>query len=178
MKETWKPIPGFPGYEVSDQGQVRSIDRYVVYSNWLKRFYKGVILKGRYGGPKGEYRSIALCKNGQRYDKTVHTIVLTVFIGPCPKGLECCHKDGNSRNNKLENLRWDTKSSNQQDRIRHGTDAFGEKNPRAKLTEADVRLIRRLYNEGEDSATQLAVEFGVTNSHIHNIVNRNIWKHI
>jgi len=53
--------------------------------------------------------------------KRVHRLVLEAFIGPAPKGTICCHNDGDPTNNRLENLRWDTHSSNTRDAIRHGT---------------------------------------------------------
>ena len=41
-KEVWKPIKGFEGaYEVSTFGNVRSIDRIVVYPKGSKRLIKG-----------------------------------------------------------------------------------------------------------------------------------------
>lgn len=42
--------------------------------------------------------------NGKRY--RVHRLVLETFIGECPKGFECDHKDRNRSNNRVENLRW------------------------------------------------------------------------
>lgn len=33
MTEQWKPVVGWPGYEVSDHGRVRSLDRVIVRRN-------------------------------------------------------------------------------------------------------------------------------------------------
>jgi hypothetical protein len=35
--------------------------------------------------------------------------------------MECCHYDGDPANNRVGNLRWDTRSSNNLDAVRHGT---------------------------------------------------------
>ncbi len=51
----------------------------------------------------------------------VHVLVLTAFRGHCPAGMEGCHNDGDPKNNRLSNLRWDTHSANQKDGFRHGT---------------------------------------------------------
>ena len=46
MKEIWKEINGYNGYyKVSNLGRVKSIDRIVTMKNYVKRFYKGTILK-------------------------------------------------------------------------------------------------------------------------------------
>jgi hypothetical protein len=80
----------------------------------------------------------------------IHELVLRAFVGPRPAGMVCCHEDGKPANCHLSNLRWDTYSGNEKDKDRHGTrpDIRGEKGPGAKLTPADVRLIRQLHAEG------------------------------
>lgn len=59
----------------------------------------------------------------------VHRLVLEMFIGPCPYGLECRHLDGNPSNNRVENLMWSTRIANQRDRDKHGTSNLGRKHP-------------------------------------------------
>lgn len=46
---------------------------------------------------------------------------MEAFVGPCPEGMEVCHNNGDCTDNRLENLRYDTKSANMLDRVRHGT---------------------------------------------------------
>jgi hypothetical protein len=85
--------------------------------------------------------------------------------------MECCHNDGGHTNNHLDNLRWDTKTSNQADRVRHGTAQRGKRNHQAKLTEAQVLAIRadpRLQRE-------IATEHGVSHKTISNIKHRRRW---
>jgi hypothetical protein len=105
----------------------------------------------------------------------VHRLVLEAFIGLRPEGLECCHADGVRTNNRLENLRWDTHASNIADMRRHGTDPSGERHGMAKLTEQDVREIRRRYETGAVSQASLALEFGVTQTCVGNAVRRVTW---
>lgn len=50
-----------------------------------------------------------------------HRMVAEAFLGPCPKGLEVCHGDGNPINNRVGNLRYDTHRNNMLDAIQHGT---------------------------------------------------------
>lgn len=51
----------------------------------------------------------------------------------------------------------------------------GENNPRAKLTAADVREIRRLYASGNQSYLSLARRYGVSKIQIGNIIRRDSW---
>ena len=105
--ETWKVIPGYEGlYEVSDQGNVRT----------FRRGANGRLLKpGRM--PQG-HLSVAL---GRGNSQCVHKLVLLTFVGPAPDRHECCHNNGNPADNRLENLRWGTRSDNIRDAVRHGT---------------------------------------------------------
>lgn len=110
--EIWKSIPGYEGtYEVSNLGRIRSLDRI----DNLGRSKKGVIL-ALVPQPNGR-----LGVNLRGKNHKVHVLVLTAFKGPRPRGMEGCHGDGNHTNNKLDNLRWDTRSSNTKDSVKHGT---------------------------------------------------------
>lgn len=102
MSEQWLPVPGSPGYEVSDQGRVRGPS--------------GILHQGRM---KVGYLRVSLGSRSAR--KPVHTLVLTAFVGPRPTGMEACHNNGDHTDNRLVNLRWDTRRENQRDRVRHGT---------------------------------------------------------
>lgn len=123
MTELWMPVLGYEGYyEASDQGQVRSLDR-------MSRCGPGgrsqLLRRGRVLTPtiskKDGRRRVCLCVNNQKKLRTVATLVLEAFAGPRPDPyMDCCHGDGDQANDVLSNLRWDTKSANQTDRIRHG----------------------------------------------------------
>lgn len=51
--------------------------------------------------------------------RTVHRIILETFVGPCPEGKEACHGNGIRHDNRLANLRWDSRQENSKDKIRH-----------------------------------------------------------
>lgn len=68
----------------------------------------------------------------QRPQKVAH-LVLLAFVGARPDGMQVAHNDGNPLNNKLNNLRYATASSNQMDRVIHGTSNRGERNGMVKL---------------------------------------------
>lgn len=114
--EAWLPVVGYEGcYEVSDLGRVRSLDR-----KTRRGVRPGRVLRPAQTGIGG-HLGVNLSLRGEQITKRIHRLVIEAFVGPRPEGLQCCHNDGNPRNNRVENLRWDTQSSNMQDMFRHGT---------------------------------------------------------
>lgn len=119
--EQWAAVPGHPAYEVSDAGRVRSLDRVVMRSNaygLIPMRQRGRVLKPVHHGD-GHTR-VTLCSMGTKTPAFIHRLVLAAFVGPCPEGMEGCHKNGEPADNRLANLRWDTGSSNGHDTVRHG----------------------------------------------------------
>lgn len=110
----WKPILGYEGlYEVSDKGQVRSVDRV----NHLGSKHKGRILRER-TIPNG-YVAVALTKEGKQTQYSIHRLVAIAFYGePTDKDMQVNHKDGNKKNNVASNLEWVTRVEN----MRHAHD--------------------------------------------------------
>jgi hypothetical protein len=119
-QEIWKDVPGYEGqYQVSDQGRVRSLDRVVMCEGAVKGSYesrkKGRLL--RPGPSNFGHLSVVL---GRRNTRMVHDLVLRTFVGPPPDKHECCHNNGNPADNRLENLRWDTRGANIRDAMKQG----------------------------------------------------------
>lgn len=111
----WKQILNFDGYyEVSDQGEVRSVDRIVENSLGIKFRLKGRIIKPcRTKGKNGDgYYVVNLRKHGKAHVIPIHVLVATAFI-PNPLNLPTVnHKDGNKANNTVQNLEWSSYSEN------------------------------------------------------------------
>jgi hypothetical protein len=177
----WLPVSGYEGqYEVSDLGKVRSIDREVV-----RRYRTGKVisyplcghtLKPVAGNGRNAYASVLLSKKGKVKRFLIHRLVLETFIGPPETGQEGCHCDGNGKNNRLDNLRWDDRIGNAADMARHGR-AKGSKHHAAKLTEAKVRAIRRSYGVGKGTSV-LALKYGVSHTTIRRVLQRTGWSHV
>ena len=166
-----KTIPNFPDYQITKYGRVWSNPRISLQGNKLK----GLWLKSE--TTKGYFR-VVLCKNNKPHKRYIHRLVLETYVSSCPKEMEACHGNGNRQDNRLENLRWDTKSNNQQDSIRHGTFVRGEKSGMAKLTKVKVRVIRYLRKVAKFSGNDLAWQFNTTRSNIYAICNKHSWKYL
>lgn len=159
-KETWKPVLNFEThYQVSNLGRVRSLPRRVRLHSG-HRTSPGKMLKP--GSQLSGHQFVNLSRDGVAKTYLVHTLVLEAFVSHRPQGMEVCHNDGNPRNNKLSNLRWDTHRNNQRDMLRHGTANFklGDGHQNAKLTQYQARKIRRLRQRGW-MLRELAIEFNV-----------------
>lgn len=172
--ELWKAIPDFPGYEVSNQGRVRSVDRYLEctnrFGNRERRFYRGRILLSRL---KEGYPSVTLGGIHDERGYNIHVLLMRAFVGPYPsKDHEIAHDDGNRCNNFLSNLRYKTYQEQYQDRVRHGRAQRGEGHYNSKLTEQDVREIRK----SKDTHRTLANRYGVTRGAIIQVKNGYSWK--
>lgn len=150
-EQKWRAIPGYEGrYEVSDRGEVRSIDRFIPNTRGLSGFrgLKGVVRKS-FRHPAG-YMYVAL--PGRGYAK-VHHLVLEAFVGPRPEGMVCCHANDIADDNRLENLRWDTPSSNSQDKVRNGRDPNARKTHCPQDHEYTPENTRILANGGRRCRT-------------------------
>lgn len=144
--EAWKPVPRFEGlYEVSNFARVRSLYRKtprVLRPSWSTGY--GVVI---------------LCRAGAREGRTVHSLVMAAFVGPCPEGQEVRHLDGNRANSRWApgetedeiranggNLMYGTRSENIYDRVRHGTHHSAIKTHCKnghEFTEANTRITKR-----------------------------------
>lgn len=122
MSAEWRPVPECPGYEVSSEGKVRSVPRIVEYSDGRKVRYPGCDLKPNVVTERAQQREYV--NVGKARSKAVHLLVAETFLGKRPGGMFCCHNDGNSLNNSVGNLRWDTPTANSKDMRDHGTNHF------------------------------------------------------
>lgn len=156
-------VVGYSDYRVSGDGRVWSWFR-LCYWKELNRF----IQKG--------YMAVGLTRDGVRRQRLVHQLVLEAFVGPCPCGMEACHfPDRDRTNNKLSNLRWDTKKANSLDAKAHGTWTHGSKTGTAKLYRDEIQGFKDRHASGE-SILSIANSRGVNWGTIKNAVTGKWWK--
>ena len=108
--------------------------------------------------------------------------MLEAYVGPKPKGMETRHLNGNRQDNRLSNLSYGSHSDNQQDAVRHGTQAGlhtrGERHGQAKLNEGQVRVIFHAYHDGAYTQQDIADCFGVSRGCIKGITLIHYWGYL
>ena len=163
MNELYKPVVGYEGlYEVSDVGSVR---------NTAGKVLSACKERG--------YRRVSLHKEGRRKTYYVHSLVLAAFVSLRPEGMDCCHCNGRRDDNRVVNLRWDTRAGNFADKVEHGTKIRGEACHLSRLTETDVRFIKNeLAKNQRGVPTRLAKMFGITKGNITAIKQGKSWAHV
>lgn len=170
-----RPIPGFEGYFASEDGAVWS-----TRGRWTDGAPTRLAGTRR---PDGYLQA-----NCFRRPQLVHRLVCLAFHGEPPAGKpEVRHLDGTRDNNRPENLCWGSGSENARDTLRHGSHPSqkcperqrrGEGVVTHKLTEDDVREIRRLFGARLSSAAMLAARFSVCEATIYKAVTREYWRHV
>ena len=160
--ESWIKVNDF--IEISNLGNIKS---------------HGKILKGEIAN--NGYKRVHVSNNGQEYKLYHHQLVAKAFI-PNSDNKPCVnHKDGNKLNNKVENLEWCTYGENLKHAYAIGLrDSKGELNTQAKLTEDQVRHIRKIYKKHDkfNNSYKLAEKYNVSPKCIMSIVNYKTWKHV
>lgn len=159
--EIWKAVAGFPCYDVSDQGRVRSYMKKAGNGRWVTAKEPQKVLKPSVNKRNG-YLGVGLRSNGESHYLRVASLVMLTFVGERPEGQEICHNNGDSADNRLVNLRYDTRSANMQE------------SRQAVLDSAKVIDIRRKRAMGA-TILELAEEYGSAASNISSVCRGKTW---
>lgn len=162
LRESWLPIPGCPGYEVSSLGRVRNELGGVHRAEENRDRWMQVVVRGYVG-------------DGSRIMKRVvevHRLVAAVFLG---LGGAVGHRDGDRGNNAASNLVGC--SSEREAREMSGLLRYrrGSGSPLAKLSEAEVGRIRELRARGW-TLVELGRKFGVAHQLVSRICAGKAWR--
>lgn len=128
----WKSVKDYENlYEVSSEGEVRSLDRFTK-TNKGYRTYKGKLLKKNIG--TNGYYYVILSKNGVCKTKYIHRLVCETFIENTYGLSDVDHINENKLDNRLINLRFISHFDNAS-RSNKGKDRYDkhlEHNPKTK----------------------------------------------
>ena len=177
--EIWKEWRD-SNYSVSSHGRIRN-DR------------TGLVLRPSAKIPgKGRKQTIYLVVDLYRKKMPVHRLVAELFIERTTGMNVVNHLDGNTLNNKVENLEWTSPLENVRHAVRMGLNRqptpykykgttasaskLGDKNPNSKLAVSDVHTIK--YSLQHLSGTEVGKMFGVSSQTIHCIWSKRSWAHV
>lgn len=157
--EKWRAFPLNPKYEVSDQGRVRQtktgrVRKPVQFSN-------GYLALRCYDGGEGYH--------GTNY--YVHFMVMRTWVGPRPEGMQVSHQDGTRTNNRLDNLKYESRKEN----CNKYFNKWYKGSTRRKLSVETVKAIRADHST---SCQQWALRLGVSRDTIGAVRRYRTYKHI
>lgn len=179
MEELWKDIEGYEGhYQISNFGNVKSLQRYAKRSNGTKQFVKGRLLKK--GLNRCGYEKVNLHKAGNTEVKYIARLVAIAFVENPHNKEQVNHINGVKHDNMWTNLEWVTPKENIRHAFKTGLSsvARGDDHKASKLTEEEVIEIKRLYSTGGYRYIDLAKKFDVAKITISRIITKESWKHV
>ena len=170
--EIWEPVQSLNNkYEVSNLGRFRNATTKKI----LKQF-------------ENKYGYMILQTRPEKYHTVnirIHRVVAEVFLGQCPDGYVVNHKDGNKKNNHVDNLEYVTSSQNNQhaldNNLRHPANMKeysprGEQHYNAKITKETVYEILELKNSTGFGCRRIANMLGLSRGTVSGILSGKTWK--
>lgn len=167
-EEIWKDIPRYEGiYQASTFGRIRSIDRKITTNGNCKivhqRSRTGRILVQR--EQNGGYYIVSISVNGKRKVCTVHRLVAKTFLDNTNNFRDVNHKDGNKKNNNIDNLEWISHSDN----IKHSYHQLNQKRHFKSIKCIETGII---YSSCKEASEQTGINRGSINHAISGLYKR------
>lgn len=163
--EVWKNIKENEGRcQISNKGRIKYF-----LSNYPNKITKG-------SNHNRGYKIGWVIKNGKKTNRGIHCLVAEAFISNPLNLREVNHKNGNKKDNRVENLEWCTHAQNMKHagRTKLLKPQKGEKNGMSKLTKKNVEEIRKLKRK--HTQEKIGNMFGVSQAMISDIHNGKNWK--
>ncbi len=155
--ERWLPIAGWPGYEVSSFGRVRSFKHRVP-----------LLIKQQIA--RNGYKTVGVSNSAaQQKSLMVHRVVCETFHGQTSPGLVARHLNGDKLDNRAVNMGWGTYPENVRDMFRHGRGQINESHWNARLSDQQVADLRAKAAHGA-AYKELADEYGISSGYAREIV--------
>jgi len=168
----WRLIPGFPRYELSENGLVRRRFK-------LKTRSADTLLKGHIDDDG--YRRYGLVDDKGKTHEMIgaHRLLAEIFIGQQPsiEEFQVQHKNGIRTDNHFSNLKWGTPQNNTDDAMAHGCKWIRkfEENKVSKLNWKMVEDMRRRYIPKIVTCKLLGKEYGVAGSLVWLVIKNKVW---
>jgi|LGOV01.1.fsa_nt_gb hypothetical protein len=151
-------------YQISNQGRLRSLDRYVSGKNNTKRFIKGKLKLPTQRQITKNYHTLSasLWKNNKILFIGIHILVARMFVPNPDNKPEVNHKDSNSLNNWAINLEWSTRKENMDHAYK-----FGGLQPNYKMHEKVVDDYLSLM-----SSDKISKKHGITKKTVFDVLHK------
>jgi hypothetical protein len=149
--EEWREVETARTYEVSNLGRMRR------RTDGLLRLLSPS-LRNTKAGASGRYFRLDLHDDeGHIRTVSVHRLVALAFHGKAPvPDLQVAHINGNSLDNRAENLTWATAKENTDHQYLHGTRLFGDDHPNTKICRYAMLLVHHLAHQENWSVAQIS----------------------
>ena len=164
-------------YYISNYGRVKSVDRITKNEMLLK----GSVIAGL------KTINIRTGEKGRGKETLyIHRLVATNFLPkPAKDHVKVIHKDDDKSNNRHTNLKWATTKELGEVWTKRGIYDYEQKtseqlraNPNVKLTEAKVKMIKRILKRGKLPKVRIGKKFGVSAMQIHRIDTGECWGYV
>lgn len=181
MQEIWKPVPlkdYSDLYQVSNLGKVKSLNEGIGKSKKEQNSNHLLNLSNHSWG----YDYVTFSKNNVRKNMFVHRLVALAFI-PNPQNYPVInHKDGNKKNNCVDNLEWCTQKENMQHASKMGLLNKNHKLPKKRIKSVCFKKAKPVYQFSMDgkliniwrSGMEASKELSIPNNKIYMCCNGKI----
>lgn len=168
----WKDIIGFEGkYQVSDNGEVKSLERHIENGSDGGMTLQERILK-QTRMPNG-YMQVALMNAGVKSVRYVHRLVAEAFLENTSNLPTVNHINGDKSDNRVCNLEYASYGTNNQHAYDTGLHGRGERHYGAKLRLPDVKMIREKGKYASYEA--IGNEYGVSKATVRDVLLHRTW---
>lgn len=179
--EIWKSLNNIVEcgefYEISNLGNLRSVDRKTIGKNGVIKHFKGKD-KATKKNNRG-YIMANIYLDGEEKTVLIHRLVALAFIENPHNFPEVKHLDGNKNNNCVNNLEWVSSKENQNHaRVNGLSNQHGQNSVNSKLKDYEAIQIREMWDTGKYKKVELSKLFNVSTSVIDRIIRRKAYAHI
>jgi hypothetical protein len=162
----WRKCVSIDGHEVSEYGHLKRI---IELDNHSSRYPSGHVYAHGLAGKGYPFYNVKV--GDKRKNFYAHKLVAEAFIGEQPIDTEVAHNDGEKMNCHYSNLRYATAKENNADKVKHGTQTFGDTHFNTKLKSKHADSVLALRKVGLSQA-DIANQFDVSQTAVGKFLRR------